>query len=64
VREIRRGGSNYYSKGCDCSPPKTFKMTQKLIENRRPNMHDMNEHAVELASLQRRLAEIGNVSHY
>ena len=27
VREIRRGGSNYAHKGCDSSPPKTFKMT-------------------------------------
>lgn len=48
VRSIRRGGSNYPSNGCDSSPPKTLNMTKKLIENRRPNQHDMNEHANEL----------------
>ena len=38
------------------SQPKTFKMSKQLTENRRRNEHELQEHIMNLAALQRRIA--------
>jgi hypothetical protein len=62
VREIKSGKSKQFNIGCDPALPKTYHLSFTLTKNRRPNAHAMVEHVAEMASLMKRIAELGNVS--
>ena len=64
VREAFKRVKQLKSGLVDNKNPKTLKLSKKLNENRRRNMHDFEEHIKNLASLQRRLTSLGSVSFW
>lgn len=46
----------------DTKPPRTFHLSSKLTENRRPSQFTSEEHIKNLASLHRRIKSIGSVT--
>jgi hypothetical protein len=63
VREAFKRVKQLKSGLVDNKKPNTYKLSKKLNENRRRNMHDFEEHIKNLASLQRRLTSLGSVSY-
>ena len=63
VREAFKRVKQLKSGLVDNKKPNTYKLSKKLNENRRRNMHDFEEHIKNLASLQRRLTSLGSVSN-
>jgi hypothetical protein len=61
VREAFKRVNQLKSGLVDNKKPKTYKLSKKLNENRRRNIHDFEEHIKNLASLQRRLTSLGSV---
>ena len=63
VRDIKTGRNYHHAGSCvDRRKPETFALSKKLLENKRSNHFALNEHVSNLASLQRRLSSMGNVS--
>lgn len=46
----------------DNAKPRTFNLSKKLTENKQRNEHEIVEHLLNIASMQRRMANQGDVS--
>lgn len=45
----------------DNSKPKTYNLRKKLSQNKHPNDHELVEHLLNIASMQRRMANLGDL---
>ena len=62
MREAYRRVNGLKVAAVDNQSPKTFKMGKLITENRRNNSYALEEHIKNLASLQRRICDIGSVN--
>ena len=63
IKDIQAGRTyEHYGSAVNNKKPETFALSKKLAEHRRPNQYVITEHVKNLASLQRRLQNLNDIS--